>query len=185
MGDPLTMTRKTLPSLLGLFAVVLAMVAISILAACGGWTIQSDSATVRAYTDAHGDPTPHADSLGFTYWGDGDGAEYEAPGANCLINAMLVGDSDPDRIVRVIVHELENAEVLRAGRYPDAIAGDWYLWSSENVPPFAAPVAEEAAWLATLPTMTVRVDSRDPWLVDPVREAVERLNDAAGREVFR
>lgn len=155
------------------------------LAACGGGAPPKDVATVRAYTDTHGVPTPHADSLGFTYMGDGDGAEYEAPGWNCLVNADLVGDADPDRIVRVIVHELENAEVLRAGRYPDAIAGDWYLWSSENVPPFAAPVAEEAAWLATLPTMTVRVDSRDPWLVDPVREAVERLNDAAGRDVFR
>ena len=180
------MTRKTFPSLLGLFAVVLAMVAISLLAACGGGAPPKDVATVRAYTDTHGDPTPHADSLGFTYGPvDGGGAEYEAAGWNCLINEMLVGDPDPDRIVRVIVHELENAEVLRAGRYPDAIAGDWYLWSSENVPPFAAPVAEEAAWRATLPTMTVRVDSRDPWLVDPVREAVERLNDAAGREVFR
>lgn len=155
------------------------------LAACGGGAPPKDVATVRAYTDAWGNPTPHAESLGFTYGPvDGGGAEYEAAGWNCLINADLVGDPDPDRIVRVILHEIENAQVLRGDGYPDAIAGDWYLWSSENVPPFAAPVAEEAAWLATLPTMRVRVDSRDPWLVDPVREAVERLNDAAGREVF-
>lgn len=179
------MTRKTFPTLLGLFAVVLAMVAIGLLAACGGGAPPKDVATVRAYTDVAGVPTPHADSLGFTYMGDGDGAEYEAEGWNCLINGnTLLGDPDPDRIVRVIVHELENAEVLRSGRYPDDVAGDWYLWSSENVPPFAAPVAEEAAWLATLPTMRVRVDSRDPWLVEPTREAVERLNDAAGWDVF-
>lgn len=179
------MTRKTFPTLLGLFAVVLAMVTIGLLAACGGGSIPTDVATVRAYTDAHGIPTPDANSLGFTYGPvDGDGAKYEADGFNCLINATLVGDPDPDRIVRVIAHELENAEVLRGDGYPDTIAGDWYLWSAENVPPFAAPVAAEAAWLATLPTMRVVVDVRDPWLVEPTREAVERLNDAAGREVF-
>lgn len=155
------------------------------LVACGGGSIPTDVATVRAYTDAWGNPTADANSLGFTYGPvDGDGAEYGAGGFNCLINATLVGDPDSDRLTRVIAHELENAQVLRGDGYPDAIAGDWYLWSSENVPPFAAPVAAEAAWLAALPTMRVVVDHRDPWLVDPTREAVERLNDAAGREVF-
>lgn len=170
--------RKLLTSLL---CVVLSTITIS----CGGGGPPKDLATVRSYTDVNGVPTPHADSLGFTFWGEADAAEFGTDGYNCLINEMMVGDADPDRMVRVIVHELESAQVLRAGDFPATMAGDWYVWSAENVPPFSAPVPAEGAWLATLPSMRVVVDGRDAsWLALPVALAVERLNDAAGRSVF-
>lgn len=177
------MTRKTFPSLLGLFAVVLSMVAIGILAGCGGSVPPKDVATVRAYTDWAGNPSPHAESLGWTYWSDGDGAKYGVPGYNSLINEMTLADPDDDRIVRVIVVEILNAQVLRAGAYPAGLDGGWYLWSSENRDPYEALGPAESAWVASLPRMTVHVHPRDPWLVEPTRAAVDRLN-AGGAEVF-
>jgi hypothetical protein len=159
------------------------------LVGCGlaGESAPKDLATVRAYTDANGRDTPNDNSLGWTYYADdGDGAEYAEGGYNCLINRILSMDADADRIVRVIVHELMNAQVLRdGGEWPIGIAPGGYLWSADSLAPFAAIPSDEAAWVASRPTMTVKVAGRDTdWLYEPTGLAVERLNDAAGREVY-
>jgi len=164
---------------------IIAVVAL-VLASCGQ-APPDDVATLRAYTDAHGNPTPHASSLGFCYGPvDGDGAEYETPGWNLLINQMTSSDPDIDRQTRVCIHEIENAQVLRQGGWPDALGEQWYLWSSENRSPFEAPGEEEGEWLASLPVLFVGTHERDVWWLKFYRdESVERLNVAAGREVFR
>lgn len=152
-----------------------------LLVACGQ-PAPDDLITVRNYTDARGRLTPHADALGFTYWGgDGSGAEHGTPGWNCLINVVLHDDADDDRDVRVIVHELGNVLVLDDGAFPEEMDGDWFLWAGSQQPYQGGLTEPEAFWFAQHGPYRVRV--KDGWH-QPTLEAINRVNVAAGVEVF-
>ena len=153
-----------------------------LLTACGE-AIPHDVVTVRAYTDYAGVPTPHPESLGFTYLDDGRGSKYGKPGWNCLLNAVLATDADDDRLVRVIVHELGNVLVLEDGAWPEAMDSTWYVWEGDSQPYHADLSMAEAEWFAGHGPFSVNV--ADEWLRQPTLEAVTRINVAAGMEVFR
>ena len=158
------------------------LASLSLLLAACGQAVPRDVVTVRAYTDSRGDPTPHADSLGFTYLSDGDGAKFAAPGWNCLINPVLTNDPDDDRLTRVVLHELANVIILDTGVVPPYGPG-WFAFDSDTIPPFTDIGPDEAAWFAA--HGPYRVNVTDDWLRQPVAEALLRITLAAGREVFR
>lgn len=179
------MTLRTLPSLLWLYAAVLGMVAasclVTLLAGCGFLpeSPEWDLVLVKRYEDASGNQMPFDyPNLGYTFQG-GDPDKY---GTTCLINEVLVTDEDPDKIVRVIAHELLNVLVLARG-WPDEAEYGWYVYDSDTLPP-TAPIPEaEAEWVRSFHGPW-RVHPREAWLLWPTEDAVERINAATGEAVF-
>lgn len=140
---------------------------------CGGPADDHDLVVVRRYESVDGDPPP-SENLGLTYF---------LHHYHCLINEELATDEDPDRIVRVIIHELENALAIDDGGHaPLGFDTDWYLWESDARDPYYPFPDAEAEWLATHAQKRVR--AKDAWLEAPVAAAIHRLNDAAGADVF-
>ncbi len=150
------------------------------LSACGV-APHTDDIVVRRYEAANGDPVRDGERLGFTYYTHDKGAKHGSAGWNCLVSDVLIEDDDADRIVRVVMHELLNVVALQDG--VPAYGPDWYLADGDSRPPLYTVPNDEAAWLAGHGTFNVR--ARDAWLVDPTREACERLNTAAGVVVFQ
>ncbi len=104
--------------------------------------------------------------------------EFEA-----LISEALADDDDPDRPVRVCAHELLNIWILIGGGADYAPTYGWYSYDSDTLPPQSPILPEEAAWAQEsfdrhpkIDRIIVKVEA--PWLVEPVREAVARLNEA-------
>lgn len=159
-------------------------------AACGlGPEVGSTKdVTVRRYESVSGDDDIDPSSLGFTYFAETKGnARHGALGMNCLVNIGLSGDV---RLVGTIIHELENTLVLADGDgyspdWPDGLDGSWFLWDGDTRDQGYPVPADEAMWLASHSARRVHVQGRDPWLLEPVRAACEKLNSAAGVEVFR
>lgn len=158
---------------------LVAAVLLSTISACGLAGRESDDITVRRYEDTEGRPTPYDDSLGFTYYLPGKGY-------NVLINQILSQDADEDRIVRVVMHELMNVLVLdHAGQvhYPADMDGTWYLYDGDSRDPYYPVPAAEAAWLSDhAGYRPVKVKSY--FVIDATNKAVQRINEAAGAEVF-
>ena len=131
-----------------------------VLAGCGALGLEEEVVnriTVRRYEDVNGHPTQDPNSLGFTYYASArSSAKHSSKGFNCLINEMLLEDSDSDKIVRVIVHELGQALILKDDDAPDYEPG-WYTFDSDVLPPGADL---------------------------PIDEAIDRVNFAAAVAVF-
>lgn len=164
-----------------------AVLACALLAACGGGAPHTDDVVVRPYEDVDGHPAGDAVHLGLTYYIDRSSARHGEDGFNCLLWAGLLEDDDPDRLVRVVVHELLQTLLLLDGdlyepAYPDAFAADWYAASGDSKEPFAPFPPDEAAWIASHGTLHVSVVG--PWLEAPTSAALERINLAAGTTVF-
>ena len=173
-----------------------------LLAACGlfGSTetpMSHRDILVNKYADVSDTPTRFPTSLGYTF----PGLPHSEVGDDsyddrivCLINVDLATDADPDRIVRVIMHELENALLLGTtangflGVVPSIpnLSADWYLWEGDSQDPFHPVPQVEADWIASLPQHhVVHVSPDDAWyLAAPTAEAIDRLNTAAGMEMF-
>lgn len=105
-----------------------------------------------------------------------------------LVNrSALEGDSDPDRPVRVLIHELMHAmQIARGGMDNHDRPTDWYAYKAHNKPPFAPFVPDEVAWIRSHPT-THPVDVNDEdesWLAPWTFDAMDRINAAAGRPIF-
>jgi hypothetical protein len=112
------------------------------------------------------------------------------------INPVLLDDSDPDRPVRVLMHEAlwwlymntYGPTPFVDGNRPDAPPGyepeTWYLASGDSLPPFTPISAAEAAWAASCDPIDVTVAAAEP-LPTWVATACDRINDAAGRDVLR
>jgi hypothetical protein len=113
------------------------------------------------------------------------------------INPVLLDDSDPDRPVRVLIHEAlvwlymdtYGPTAFVDGNKPPRPAGydpaTWYLSSGDTLPPLAPITPAEAAWAASCDPITVTVDGDEP-LPSWVAEAIDRINAVApGRLVLR
>ncbi len=147
-----------------------------------------DDIVVRRYEDVNGhedriDPS----SLGLTYYVETKGdAKHAELGMNCMVNRTLDGDQ---RLVNVIIHELLNAILLGEhggydAEYPSDYNADWMLYDGDSRDPLYVLPPDEAAWVALHHGKHVHVQGRDEWLVAPVRHACNRINAAAGVDVF-
>lgn len=138
--------------------------------ACCGWGDSKDPERVRVETMGWDGGT-----LAITY----DRGDH----FRVRVSDVLAEDSDPDRPVRVCIKEL-----LRCLEYedrPDNERPDWYLHSGDTKEPYAPFPDSEARWIASFdeswPVECVDVQ----WLVEAVDAACLRVNDAAGREMFK
>ena len=163
-------------SLIPLALALAAMIFVGLACAGCGASHEND-VTVEQYRYVDGSLPPDS-NLGITFIRQDDGT-------HCMVNRILEVDADPDRIVRVIVHELMNALLIQESYFapwPDEMLPSWYLYEGDSQPPFHPIGADEAAWIAGHDAMTVHIEGA--WLVEPVHEAVERINEAAGVVVF-
>jgi hypothetical protein len=125
---------------------------------------------------------------------------------NSDVNPVLIGDNDPGRPVRSLIHEglwwlymnTYGPTPFANGNRPAAPPGydpeTWYLASGDSLPPGAPITDAEAAWIATLDPMPVDVDSTPTYFVSDedahllpfwVEAACAEINAAAGREMLR
>lgn len=158
----------------------------------GGNPIEHDNEiTVRRYEDKDGVPVNDGQHLGLTYWTQTDaGAKHGEPGFNCLVSEILRDDDDPDRLTRVVMHELLSVLTYEDGsrmnpERPEGEGWGWYVFHAAGLEPFQPILPEEAAWIATHGYYRVMVSGPDvDWLEQPTNDAIERLNDAAGVVIY-
>lgn len=173
---------------------MLVAVLLGTLSACGigGNPIEHDNEiTVRRYEDKDGVPVMDGQHLGLTYWSkDAEGAKHGVAGFNCLVSEILRDDDDPDRLTRVVIHELLSVLTYEDGsrmfpRRPEGEKWGWYVLHAAGLEPFAPITPEEAAWIATHGYYRVMVSAPDvDWLEEPTNDAIERINDAAGVVIY-
>lgn len=123
-------------------------------------------------------PENPPDLLGYSYRLDGNDWAHD-------VRRSLGDEPDTDKVARVVVHELFQLALARAGRLPPAATRVWYTADGDGQPPFAPITVEEADWVrSVLRSFSIRVVAEDAWLVEPTRVALARIRAALGSDPY-
>lgn len=90
------------------------------------------------------------------------------------IRASLMSDQDPDKVVRVVIHELFQPAHMAESPPPEADR-TWYVLDGDAQVPYAPVTLAEVQWLRTVIDRPFGVIVDEEWLREPVRLALQRI----------
>lgn len=157
---------------------VLAPLLLLVLAGCFG-NDKDDSNNVRVR------PMPwDGSTLGYAVI-----ARHEDWRAYVTLADVLEQDADTDKDRRVMVHEfghvvaIDKSDGVGGLPKPEGYGPHWYVHDADSKPPGYPMPPEEGRWFATSRRLDVIVEG-NAWLKQTVQEAIDTINQVAGKIVF-